>query len=355
MLHIIYGNDSLARKESLGKLRAALDRDGALATNTLTFDAKSASPQEVIAACDTVPFLGDGRLVTVEGVLGTAGRTKRGGTRTRSKAKPARPVDDGDGGSEELGPGQWEALVAYIPRMPPTTTLVLLNDEVPASNALLTALGPLGKVEHCAPPADKELAGWVMARAKKIGLRLDAPAARLLAGLIGQDAWMLASELEKLLAYSGGEVVREADVRALVSRAREHKGWELADAIIAGQGATAARVLNEILADGDHPQLILATIAGRYRRIAIARDMLDRGESGSAIAAQLGMRIGFGLDRMIESAQRMPLTAVRAAYQRIIEADRDMKGGIELDDDARLALELLVQELAAGPTTPARR
>ena len=74
-----------------------------------------------------------------------------------------------------------------------------------------------------------------MARAKKIGLKLDAPAAKLLAELIGPDAWMLASELDKLLAYSGGEVVREADVRELVSRAKEHKGWDLTDAILDGR------------------------------------------------------------------------------------------------------------------------
>jgi DNA polymerase-3 subunit delta len=345
VLHIIYGNDPLARKEAFDKLRAGLDKDGSLATNTVNFDARAASPQEVMAACDTVPFLGDGRLVVVEGMLGTAGRVKRGG---KSRAK-AKPVD----GSEETGAGPWGALAGYVPRMPVTTTLVLLDEDVPGANALLTALGPLGRVEHCTPPAEKELPGWVMARAKKIGLRLDAPAARLLAELIGQDAWMLASELEKLLAYSGGDVVREGDVRELVSRAKEHKGWELADAVVDGQGAKAARVLSELLEDGEPSQLILANIAGRYRRIAIARDMLDRGESGSAIAQRLGMKMGFGLDRLIEAAERLPLPAIRAAYARLIEAELDVKRG--LMDDGRLALELAVQELASRPPAPARR
>jgi DNA polymerase-3 subunit delta len=345
MLYIIYGSDPFARKEAFDKMRADLDKDGSLATNTITFEARATSPQEVMAACDTVPFLGDGRLVVVEGMLGTAGRVKRGG---RSRAKPKAQTDD-----EDVGAGAWGVLADYVPRMPATTTLVLLDDEVPTANALLTALGPLSRVEHCVPPSERDLPGWVMARAKKIGLKLDAPAAKLLAELIGPDAYMLASELDKLLAYSGGEVVREADVRELVSRAKEHKGWELADAVLEGQGAKAARVLYELLEDGQPAQLILATIAGRYRRIAITRDMLDRGESGSAIAARVGMKVGYGLDRLIEQAQRLPLPAVRTAYARLIEADLDVKRG--LMDDERLALELAVQELASRPTVPATR
>lgn len=352
MLHIIYGKNSFARKEEFDKLRGELDKDGSLVTNTITLDAKAASPQEVMAACDTIPFLGDSRLVVVEGVLRTAARLKPGG-----KSRKARPADR-DAFEEqeetEIDPGAWLVLADYVPRMPASTTLVLLDELIDPRNALLKALGPLGRVEQCKELDEKkELPAWVTARARKIGLKIDATAAKLLAELIGPDAWMLASELEKLLAYSGGEVVREADVRELVSRAKEHKGWDLTDAILDRKGASAARVLSEMLEDGTHPQAILGMIAGRYRRAAIVRDMLDRGESGSAIAAQLGIKMGYGLDRAIEQAQRLPLTAIRAAYARLIEADLDVKRGLMEDD--RLALELAVQELASRPTAMARR
>jgi DNA polymerase-3 subunit delta len=353
MLHIIYGKDAFARKEAFDRLRAELDKDGSLSTNTITLDAKAASPQEVMAACDTVPFLGDGRLVVIEGVLRTAARLKPGG-KSRARTTPAHPEVLEGSGSDHVDPGVWLVLADYVPRMPASTTLVLLDDAIDARNALLKALGPLGRVEQCKELDEKkELPGWVMARARKIGLKLDTAAAKLLAGLIGTDAWMLASELDKLLAYSGGEIVREADVRELVSRAKEHKGWDLTDAILDGQGAKAARVLNEMLEDGQPTQLILGTMAGRYRRVAIVRDMLDRGESGSAIAARFGMKMGYALDKLIEQAQRLPLPAIRAAYARLIEADLDVKRGLMEDD--RLALELAVQQLASRPTATTRR
>lgn len=350
MLYIIYGADPLARKEAFDRLRAELDRDGSLATNTAAFDAKTASPQEVMAACDTVPFLGDGRLVVLEGALATAARFKRTpGGRGKTAARLEPDKDSGD----EQDPGRWVVLSEYVPRMPPTTTLVLLDGAVAKTNPLLAALGPHGKVTECSPPSERELPAWVAARAKRMGLKLDAPAAKLLAELIGPEPYTLASELDKLLAYSGGGVVREKDVRELVTRAREHKGWDLTDAILDGKGAQAARVLSEMLEDGTHPQAIIGMIAQRYRRAAIVREMLDRRESGSAISEEIGVKVGFGLDRAIEQAQRLPWTAIQAAYARLIEADLDVKHG--LMEDERLALELAVQELASRPTTAAAR
>jgi DNA polymerase-3 subunit delta len=349
MLYVIYGSDSLARREVFDRLKAELDKDGSLATNYVTFDAKQTSPQEVMAACDTMPFLGDRRLVVVEALLQLGARVKRG----RKRTAKAKVVDADDDAPDDGGP--WVALAEYVPRMPETTTLVLIDDEVSASNGLLMAIGPLGKVEHCTLPNDKALPQWVTSRAKTIGLKLDARAASTLAELIGPDPLMLSSELEKLLAYSGGEVVREADVRELVSRAKEHKFWDLTDAVLDGQGAKAARVLHELLEDGVNPAPLLAAIATRYRRIAIAHDMLNRGENGSAIAQRLGMKMGFGLDKLIDHAQRPPPSAVRAAYARLIQAELDLKRGTTggLMDD-RLALELAVQELAAAPVVAAR-
>ncbi len=89
--------------------------------------------------------------------------------------------------------------------------------------------------------------------------------------------------------------------------------------------------------------MIISTLAGRYRRLAVARDMLDRGESGAAVAAATGTR-GLGLEKLLEAAARHPLDRLRAVYRRLVEADLDAKGGL---DDERLALELLVQDLAS--------
>ncbi len=345
MLYLIFGKDALARKEALEKIRSQLDSDESLATNTAHFEARKASPGEVMAACDTLPFLGGSRLVIAGGVLESANPRKRS-----TKAEEGASEDDA---AEEPDPGKWAALAEYASRMPPTTTLVLIDEDGSKTNPLLKALRPHAKVIECELPADRALGSWVSARAKQMGLKLDVSTANLLAELVGPDPYMLASELAKLLAYTAGEVVHQDDVRELVSRAKEHKGWDLTDAILDGKGATATRVLSEMLEDGQHPQMLIGTIAGRLRRAAIVRDMLDRGESSSAIAERINMKPGYGLDKVIEQTQKHTLDSIREAYARLIQADLDTKrGDIE---DHELALELAVHELAERNAAPAVR
>ena len=340
MLHILYGGDGVSRKEAFERLKAGLDPDGALATNTTHLYAARSSPQEVTAACDTVPFLGEHRLVVLEGLLALAARRgRRGGG------------DEGEeGGAEEEPPpdaGRWAPLADYVPNMQPSTTLVVLDNEVAASNALLKRFGPLGEVQHFTVPKDRDLPGWVMARAKSSGLKIDGPAARLLAELIGPDTWTLTSEIEKLGAYANGETLRESDVRDLVGRAKEQKGYFLTDAVLEGQGARAARLLQELIEDGAVLAVVLATLANRYRRLAVAKELMERGAPGGEISRRTGVGNTFALDRLLEQAARLSWPGIHAAYDRIIQAERDHKSGLM---DEQVAIELLVQELASRPS-----
>jgi FixJ family two-component response regulator len=73
------------------------------------------------------------------------------------------------------------------------------------------------------------------------------------------------------------------------------------------------------------------------------------------IARRINAKMGYGFDKLIDQAQRTSPAAIRAAYARLIQAERDLKTGITggLMDD-RLALELAVQELALRPKAAAR-
>jgi len=335
-LYIFHGNEAFGRREAYRKLKESLDTDGSLATNTVEFEARQSSPQEVMAACDALPFLGGTRLVVVTGILAAFGKSTRGKKKTQ--------VALGD--EPDPADSRWAILGEYVDRMPPSTTLVLIDSAAPPGG-LITLFKGKGKIESFPLPSDRDLAGWVAHRAKALGVRVDASAARLLAQLIGPDLWALAGELDKLGTYAAGEIVREATVRELVSRAKEHKGYELSDAVLDGQGSKAARIFHELIEDGAVPQVLLSTIAGRYRKVAIARELLDAGESGDAITGAAEVKPGYPTEKLIEQARHHSLKDVRRAYARLIMAETDVKHH-SMDYD--LAVELAVQELALGPS-----
>jgi DNA polymerase-3 subunit delta len=332
MLHIIYGPEPFLRREALQKLKAGLDTDGSLQTNTLTLDGRQTTAQEIMGACDTAPFLGEKRLVIVEELFQGAGRAGRAKRSRRTAAEP----------DSEPPAGPWQPLVDYVDRMPASSVLVLIGGEVAAGNPLLEALQAKAKVERCAVLGRKGLPLWISQRARAMGLKLEGRSAGLLADLTGDDLWALSGELEKLKAYAGDRAVREEDIRLLVSAARKQMGYSLADAVVEGKPAQAMRLLHRLLEQGDVPQVILSTVAGRFRRLAIAREMIDTGATGQAIGRRLQTG-GFALEKLLEQAPRYPLPAIRAAYDRLIEAELDVKRGVY---DETLSLELLVQDLA---------
>lgn len=327
MLYVFYGKDSFSRRERLDELRASLDADGMLASNTVFLDGRKATPAEVMAACDTAPFLASHRLVIVEGLLArltVAGRGRRGG-------KPP------------AGEAEWLSLAGYIDRMPPSTHLVLLDGEIKGQNSLLGALKGKGEVREFRPPDQRALPQWIRDRARSLDLSLTAGAARMLADFIGDDLWALAGELEKLSIFAEGRQVAEDDVRALVTAVREVSVFPLVDTIVEERPAAALKLLRRMLRQEAQETYLLAMVQRQFRHLAIAREMLDAGATGARIGEAVGLR-GFPLDKLLEQASRYPGERVRAAFQRLLAADLQIKRGVY---DGELALELLVYDLAA--------
>ena len=131
---LLHGPDEFASAEFLATLKSKLGDPGMADLNTSLFDGRSASLPEVRAIADTLPFLTARRLVVVEGWL----------SRLVGRAEPAagdEPADDPAGDEARRGNTareQMAALAGYLPDLPETTALVLIEKrEIPARNVVL--------------------------------------------------------------------------------------------------------------------------------------------------------------------------------------------------------------------------
>ena len=328
VLYVFFGKDSFSLRERLDELRASLDADGMLASSTTVLDGRKISLAEVRAACDTVPFMSANRLVIVEGLLSRlagAGRGRRSG-----------------GGEPSGEAAAWLPLADYAGGMPPSTHLVLIDGEIEGRNLLLDALKGKGEVREFRPLNPRAVPDWVRRRVQPLDLKLSAGAVRLLAEFVGNDLWTLSGELEKLSVYGAGEPIGEEEVRALVTAVRETTVFPLIDAIVEARPAAAVRLLRQMFQQGSGAPYIILMIQRQFRHLAIAREMLDAGESGHRIGDALRLP-GFALERLLQQAPGYTIARLQAAFQRLLEADLHIKHGIY---DGELALELLVQDLA---------
>lgn len=346
MLHVLYGPDTFGVHEALAELKADLDADGMLSTNTSRPEGAQLQLQELVSVCNSLPFLGAHRLVLVEGLLARFDQLSRD-RRRRGRARSAgSSLSEGPGG---LGP--WSSLPSVVAEMPPSSVLVLVDGDVSRDNRLLEVLSPLGSVRHFPLLRRRgDIEAWIVARARQGGVSLSREAVQRLIDLVGPDRWFLASEIEKLGVFAEGRMVQRDDVESLVAAAREASVFAMVDAVVEGRLQSACQLLEKALQDGQTVSQIFALIVRHYRNLLLAKEMLARRLNAQQVGARLNIFHEFALNKLLDQASRATLPQLEAGYRRLLEADASIKKGVY---SGELALELLVTDLA-GIGAPSR-
>lgn len=147
MLHILLGEDDFSRRQALEEIKQSIGDPTALMPNTTMLEGSQVTPEQLRAACETVPFLASKRLVVVAGLL----------ARFEPKGRPAKKKSKNQNGQEAA----YQTLVDGIKKLPPFTELVLLDGQVNERNPLLRELMSLGKVRTFPMLKANQLAQWL--------------------------------------------------------------------------------------------------------------------------------------------------------------------------------------------------
>ncbi|MCD6554527.1 MAG: DNA polymerase III subunit delta [Anaerolineae bacterium] len=323
MFYLFHGEDEFSRAEAVQNLKQRMDGDPAMVDlNTAILDGRKITLGELRHACDTIPFLADRRLVIVEGLLGAlSGQEKR-----RSK--------------EIL-----DELVAYLPHLPPTTRLILVeNRRISQKHPVyqLALAEECGHVQEFVPPRQNALPRWITKRAERHGGQITPPAAGELAAFVGNDLRLLDQELAKLVAYTGGErPISVDDVHLLVSYAQEANVFHMVDALGRRDGRTAMRLLHQLL-DKQKPLALLGMIVRQFRILVQVKELSERGLGQREITDKLKLH-SFVVEKGLRQARNFSMAQLEKVYDQLVETDVAIKTGRL---DPVLALDLLVAGLS---------
>ncbi len=338
MLHLLHGTDTFRSRARRDTLRATLDPDQ---FNGVSLDAQDTTLESLRAACDTLPFLGGGRLVDVRGLL-TRWRERKGAERSGE-------IEKTKGTSEPI-----EALASYLPQMPATTTLVFWEPglyEPPAPlRKVFQELGAQAAVERFDPPFGRELRAWTIARADSLGAALRPDAADALLDALCPAGWQemprnrdailpdlqrIESELQKLATAALSREPATITVRyveALTVGEAMTNIFQLVDAAAAGDSRRALHLLRQGLADGLVPEVILSLLASRFSQIARVRAV--GGRNAEAAASKLGIT-PYQARGAARQLQQLGEERVDQCLQIVLDADVAIKTGrASRSDDA---------------------
>ncbi len=324
MFYILFGPDEFSLREELERIKDGLGDRESLASNTTIFEGKQVSLNQLMDACIALPFLGSHRLIIVEGLL-----VRFEGDRVELKK----------GGGEE-----WGEFEKRVGGMPPSTALILIDGQLKKGNALLKGLAPLASVKEFPLLKGAALGGWIRGRVKEGQGTISPEAVRMLASLVGENLWVLASEIEKLLLYTAGRRIDEGDVKEVVSYAREANVFTMVDALIEGRAARAAPLLHQLLQEGDTAPYLLVMITRQLRLLVQSKELSLQGFSAAEVKARLDLTSDYVLNKALEQGRRYSMERLEQVYRKLLETDLSIKRGLWRGE---LALDLLVADLCA--------
>jgi DNA polymerase III delta subunit len=165
---------------------------------------------------------------------------------------------------------------------------------------------------------------------------------------VGTNLQTLSSELDKLAtaAIETRQITMEL-VDQLISHSRELSNFELGDQLVAGDRRRALETLHRLLDDEVQPVMLLGLIASNYHRLALAKELLNRGARDEVYRLVYGPPAK--RDAFMNTLQRSEATKIARGIQLRAAADLAIKSSLGGGGPkgARLQLEVLVCELAA--------
>jgi DNA polymerase III subunit delta len=308
-----YLRDTAARKITDAALSGTLLRE----FNEASFSLLSDSAVSAVAAAEQMPMMSERRVVRI---------------------KDFAKIRD----AEE------DVLARYLDRPAESSVVIFIAEDLDKRKKLTKSLLGNCAVVEFAAVKDAEARSWAKSRLKELKVDADERVLGDIVRLVGCNLQTLATELDKLAsaASDSGRITPQL-VDQLIDRSRELSNFDLGDQLVAGDRQRALETLHRLLEDEVPPVMLLGLIAGNYHRLAVAKELLERGKRDEVYRSIYGPPQK--RDAVMKTLQRSSAARISKGIKLIADADLAIKtsqggGGVK---GAKLQLEMLVCSLAS--------
>lgn len=311
--YLLYGDENYLIRHYTETLRQTVVGEDVM--NVEQFEGKKTAASRIIEAAETLPFLGEKRLVLVkDSGLFTSGR----------KADS-------------------EQIAAYFEHLPESACIVFAETDVDKRGKAFKAASKYGMVYPCVAPSEKELLLWITKYFQKQSLAIQSSTASFFIRTVGGEMDHLFQEMEKLASFcSQKKSIEPEDVRNICTQALESRIFDLVGAIGRRDTDQALQQYHNMLQKKESPFMILTMMARQFRIIFQCKLLLEQGESTFGIAKLLGQR-DFVVRECAKQAGFFSLAELKQAVIRCPETDAAIKQG---KLEAASAVEFLILENA---------
>ena len=132
-----------------------------------------------------------------------------------------------------------------------------------------------------------EMKAWIRERMLRVGLKVEDQVADMIAERLEGNLLAAAQEISKLALLHGDQLVRQEHAIAALNEHSLYSGFDFADAVVAGDGVRAIRIMRSLQADGQPLVLIVNALAAQLRGLIDMEIKIARGETASQLLARV--------------------------------------------------------------------
>lgn len=317
-IYVLYGPESFLAEEFLALAKREMIAPEFSDLNLSVYDCTETALSEILQDAETLPFLGDHRLVIARQAYFLTG-----------SKPPAKVESDPD------------ALLGYLQNPPTYTTLILHTEteKLDERKKLVKTLQQKAKVISFPLLREGDLYGWVERQADKYKASIGRQQAMKLVERVGGELRLLDKEIEKMALFVGeGASITEEVIETLGARTLEQDVFALIEQVAAGRLDRALRMMYDCMKTGEEPIKLLALLARQFRMLLHVKQLAPRGYSQQQMAGMIKMH-PYAVKKAMEQARNFSEDSLKKLLGILAEEDFRMKSG---QVDKRLALELFV-------------
>jgi DNA polymerase-3 subunit delta len=302
--------------------------------NLITINGADTEVGDIISQLETAPFLGDKRLIFIEG-LPEAPKTRNADKVTKK---------------DEARDEQLKKLAEYLPKIPESSVVIFVQSNPDKRKSLYKKIVQASEVKEFSQLTGGALNSWVQNQVKVRGGNIDPSTAEYLISLTGPDLWRLNQEIQKICSFTGVEPINRSIIDKLVIPTIEANVFHLTDALGAKDHYKAIQNLHRSIQAGENLRQTFYMIVRQFRLFLQIGGYLSNYPSTNPASVASSLKIHpFVARNTMGQLKRFSIEEIKAAYEKLLKIDVALKtSGIRITVDDQDELAMAIERFIVG-------
>ena len=317
--YIFCGLDEELIKEGISLVVNNTVDKSLLDLNYIRLDGLTTTFDDIMNACETMPFMGDKKVVVVYRASFLKDKTDSAGTKT------------------------YNDILKYLKDLPPYTVLImyyLFNDkrDTPKKSTKVKALDKVSKVVYFDKLKKDRYYKKVEEVFKEKGKEIGKIELRYFAEKVQNNFDIIRREADKLIAYTGDRVISKNDIDRLIANSSEDDIFDLIDFISQKKVEKALDLLYELLSKSDQHMLIISNIENNFKRLYEIKILVQSGARVNDISSKFKLPT-FVCEKLMNQCSKFSVKQLQRLMEICLETENKIKTtGV----DKNMEMELMI-------------